>query len=66
MKLIGSFSFIQHPELDVGIDYNQFADVNFSLDLNAKNINTKALNQIMKPVNFGLEGYFERSLLRWL
>lgn len=62
MKLIGSFSLSPDSELDVGIDYNQFADVEtFQLDLNAKNINTKALNQIMKPsMNFGLEGYFEK------
>ncbi|MGO3689111.1 MAG: hypothetical protein ACTJF0_01510 [Psychroflexus halocasei] len=61
MKLIGSFSLSPDSELDVGIDYNQFADVEtFQLDLNAKNINTKALNQIMKPtMNFGMEGYFE-------
>lgn len=62
MKLIGSFSLSTGSDLDVGIAYNQFANVEtFQLDLNAKNINTKSLNQMMKPtLNFGLEGYLEK------
>ncbi|SEA36006.1 hypothetical protein [Psychroflexus halocasei] len=62
MKLIGSLSLSQSSKLDVGIAYNQFADLEtFQLDLNGKSINTESLNQIMKPsMNFGLGGYFKK------